>query len=575
MVAVFYLGGTVGSAKPNPDFVPNATPGLSPTYGIEHFTVLWLISKYGGKDKEFLFNELFWEKNRLHDRDWQLKTAEAADNLAALMAGVFEIHPKHMEPQNILYTYDRPLEQRELLQNFTHHFNAIQKKNWTIGQYIYSLPFNPFEDSHSPFQIDSINFQVEKHYEIFLKGIMNALDNGQNPLIIWGTDTEEFYATLLARDLEQRGYLKPASGQKIVFLTSIYPPEENPEHIANLFDASAAILNNKTLSGTFALCAEDEMATHVTVHDVCNNFTKIYSGAENEPKTGGFISAAAFGHVAKGSLHINSRYVQHSPLQQTQRTNWSLGKVMPPLLMGNSAKAVCHYLQSTLNFGPENINAVIIEGMPRVPMRKGSDLYAITNLIKQLTNIGINVIFNNPVMYDRETRTMKPAIARWHESSVLQHFKSSGAMLWKETPSQAFVKATLMGTPQNIRRSATVTIGSNGDKKEKVEKMGIRYIPSKTFSRGLAACMAVLSAFGIPRHQELVIATLSGNAIPSDYEGVLQMAENNDVAVSSAFDYNLGRRRPVENPYTAAAKTNNRNAENATPSMLMQSGLSL
>ncbi len=416
-------------------------------------------------------------------------------------------------------------------------------KNDTLHEFIERSGFSK-ERVVIPFTIDSIEFSFEKHYPAFLDSVKTALDNADNVIFLGGTDTLQFYSTLLVKDLRRQGYLAEEGGQKLLFVTSMHSVEDDREHVRKLIEG-AAVMVDSNLTGAFSLSAKEKQADTIIVRDVEDSFIKISAELSDA-----FRCRAWVGVVRNGEFVSNQEY-QKPPLTEKYPSNNAYGHVAPSLIDDNDNNARITYLEKILQ-SDRPFNAVVLEGIP-----DNNRISELAELVSQLKDRGTHVIINNNVVHHDDNDTIAPKIdvGKWSSSvrgGTVGMLKDAGADIWQKSPKDAYLDSVLLfNKPLSPNNNVAYHPSHKG-----VEQITIRYVPfEEAFRSGLD--MAAETA-DIVR-----VGTLPGRAIPKRHEKELMaLADEGRLKVFYYYDgqnrTDEGGRKFVEgtkpNPYDVAIK---------------------
>ena len=390
----------------------------------------------------------------------------------------------------------------------------------------------PYHHDGDPYVIDSIDFDKSVHYPQLRDTVVKSLEQGNTPVICGGTDTLIWYSTLLTMDLKRMGFLKPDSGEKVLFLSSMISLEQ-PDHVQKILKAGKK-LAGENISGGFALCAEDESADNFAVHDVLNQFDKVSSSIVNA-----FRSKVPIGYMLNGTFTKTSTYVpppEPKPEEITKEPHYA--RIAPPLLYGSNSEMILRYMK-TIGEAKPPFDGIIIEGFPskRGGMRTGrlsdNDIPNLQRSVKWLTRHGVRVVFCDHIRFDEGEQNMHgilPAPMRDAKTGeeikglIQRNLEEAGAEFVTAMSKETYLNMTLntpkrdvaaakiaqdrAGTGLEDDKFSSETMPSTGREKGKLKALGVRYVPD---SEIMAQSIDVLA----PQVKELGFSALPHNVLPN------------------------------------------------------------
>ena len=386
------------------------------------------------------------------------------------------------------------------------------------------------DDIKTPLIIDSIDYDISKHSKILLDTAKQVLDDGDTPIFCGGTDTKIWYSTLLTKQLQQQGYLKEGSGQKIIFTSSMFSLEAEPEHVRKILESANAVAEEESLAGGFALSAERKDADTIDVHDVSASFDKISANMANA-----FRSEAVVGHV-RNATHLNLTLEENRPSVKPlapKDAGGSLSRIAPPLLMGHDSRAVIAYL-NTVGTAKPRYDGVVIEGLPGYTKNGMGRLYdndtkPLIDTVKWLKEQNIQVVFNNKLDFNAQTLRLEPVIPeeKWEksQSALVRDLKGAGAEFTTGLTKDAYLNLMLSGAHANSEQLAAPEAGPNV--KQKV--IGLRYVPDQEIMH-----QAVNDLEGVVKN--IVFSALPNNILPEHMNEVA--SKHKKTKFYSAFAHN-------------------------------------
>ncbi|MFW0777463.1 MAG: hypothetical protein ACN2B6_07075 [Rickettsiales bacterium] len=378
-----------------------------------------------------------------------------------------------------------------------------------------------FEDPVKPLTIDSIDFNISKHYAPIRDAVMKSLDAGENPVISGGTDSLTWYSTLLTKDLMRRGYLQPDSDQKIVFISAMKSIDEAPELIENILRAGK-LTAEQNLSGGFALSAKDFGGKHFAVHDVCNHFDKVSSKLVDALRSD--MPAA---YIANGKYNPSESYQKPDTLPPTDERGFA--HIAPPLLKGHKSDMVLAYLKMIGETMPP-FDGVVIEGIPGIDTKLNrNDQQRIVSIVNKLQERGTQVVFCNPVHYNPDKYTMRPLIdeERWKTARLKEELEVTGAQFVTKHPRNAYLDM-LLSAPKQHPIEPMSPDGLSKSHNQKV--LGLRYVPDINLME------ETLRKLG-PKTKNIILCALPGSVMPDAMIPLLKEHQSN-TRFFSMFQYN-------------------------------------
>jgi hypothetical protein len=369
--------------------------------------------------------------------------------------------------------------------------------------------------------IDSIDFNVSKHYSEWRQEVQDALEHGETPVICGGTDTIVWYSTLLTKDMMRRGYLQPGSHQKIVFLSSMTTYEANPELVVKVLRAGKLLAEQPDLTGGFAVAAETKDGQIFAVHDVLNHFDKI--GHEI------FKSLRSAGNAGMivGNTFAKTAYAKPPTPKPTDKHR--IGHIAPPLLRKQKdSNAVLAYMNMIAN-AEQQFDGILIEGLPAAEKGKTRLLPQLISVIERLRTQGIHVTFCNPVRYDPTTETMLPIInpAEWANDPARKPLETAGAMFATGLPKDVYIDMALNQPDFEQQRYKPPTHVKTAPQ----EILGIRYVPDAVIMNKSLEAIA-------PQTANLVFSALPNNEMPAMVAEAGLEKFKKDRKYFSTFEYN-------------------------------------
>lgn len=439
----------------------------------------------------------------------------------------------------------------------------------------------------SLFLIDSINFSTEDHQKELHAEIERKFSEAEakgkkaSVIILGGTDSEQWYATLEARDMHRRGWFE--NGHKLVFTSSMHSFEDNPTHVARVIKGAKRVARNKAVpGGAYAVSARQEEASRVAAYDVLRGFIKISSGTNAFEGTQMGTSTSDFPfefNIGYNRLYIDGseRVLDLPEKPYTGETQYA--NIAPPILSGSSTSEIIALLAAYGN-AEKPFDAIIIEGLPGVSgevTNHPQDLEQIRDLVSQITANGTKVIINNNRIYNEgfERQKDNPVLVneigeRWENAqqeggflSRLQEAGRDNVITSTETPNDAYNTALLEYSGVGTREYG-VLLNNVGTELPDIVTLGIRYTPHvESFQQGVKLAVEILRARTPEESPEgfkptLVISGLPGNCISSAHAQFLKsVVEENGIKIRVAFDYNGKKRNGVTegseaNEYDAA-----------------------
>jgi len=425
------------------------------------------------------------------------------------------------------------------LNNITRRFLGVNSVNAILNGYHLNL------NTISPYRIDSIDFSNTEHHNDLLNIANQAFKNSNTTLIvIGGTDSQEFYAGMLARDLDKRGYFCSEKGNSVLFLSSMlsfgYDDDMDtdakkavyPAHIGKYILAAIEFSKQKQ-EGAFSMAAKDKRVSVVYVHDVLSNFVKISSVLPNA-----FRSSNALGQITitNGTVDFtkkNSFIEHHHRCVPDENLLVQYGSVSPPII--NLDAHTFSALLKALNTNPHPFKTVIIELNKDLLISLSNDAAAANIAIshyKRLTNKGVRIIWFNEASFQQKTGNIESR----YTLNTLREFKSfNSTFLSVKTKSELVDNKTLIGVylDQLFRSQPNVTSESVPIESliAKIPVLGIKYVPDdKSFQEMLHIASKLA--------RSVVISALPGEVLPARHEDLIKKMVRAGTEVYVCFKYN-------------------------------------
>lgn len=416
-----------------------------------------------------------------------------------------------------------------------------------------------------PYTIDSIDFIINDHYPSLLNASIQAFNQPNTTLIvIGGTDTLEFYAGLLGRDLNRRGFFCPEKGNKIIFLSSMLgfgydtgleisnsSKAIYPAHIGK-YILSALRFSQENQNGAFSMAAEDKSVSKVRVHDILGNFVKISSSSDipNALRSSNEIGHIDINHnnvtFFKSDLFIPRKFSCHQDNNQLIQ----LKGVSPPII--KSDIQTLSVILRGLSSYPHSFQSVMIEINKELLIEVSNNKRSILDISKSLekiVNSGVEIIWFNEASFNQKTGS----IATQYDLRELKEFASFQSIFLNKNNVKYIENNTLIGAylDQIIQNPIKIsnTLDSIMDIKEKIPVLGIKYIPDDKLFREMLQFAGKIS-------RSVVISALPGETIPEKHLNLIEGLINNKTEVYLCFKYNGMHHNFSNNSFIEGAQTN-------------------
>lgn len=322
--------------------------------------------------------------------------------------------------------------------------------------------------------IDSLNFDVGSHYRQILGSVLTIFKDHQlslesdsypMPVIVGGTDTLKYYATLMAEDLKMRGFNSP-----ILFLSSMKAFGDDVGHVSRIFEAAQLVTNllyEKQMAGSYMLTAADNDMNQALLY--CLNYDVEKVSATKNPAFFGESLIAKIDlqtsnvelvndsllkvpRLGKFKLHSRMVDVLFNPVfsyfeKLSFDNNLFLNNVLPPIYGYNDINVINKFflelLQQNSQDSKDNnvdFNAVIISSMPdleNIDDQSRNDFLTLISFLKE-KNIAV-IVANNPYFNGYEL----VRDANFATSDSAAYLRSSGAILMDCSSQRAHILASL------------------------------------------------------------------------------------------------------------------------------------
>lgn len=276
------------------------------------------------------------------------------------------------------------------------------------------------DDVESVYNIDSVNFDTDEHYQALLERSVACLSgqSGYTLVITGGTDTKEFYSSILSKDLARRGHLNK---NKVVFASSMISFEDSPVHVGKLIKA-VTLMADQNMTGAFALSAMDKSAETIDVFGLLGS--SIF-------KTSHTIGMAFAGSMKAGVIE-GDRFTKHPDLVEHKQTTdtfsgaTKFNKICPPFITGNDIEAVTCGLEQVLTGNA--FDGVVIEWNPSWISNDTRKKEKFIQTVSALTDHNVSVTIVN----DKKYHSIKGSVApsdevMWGNSGFHDALQQAGA----------------------------------------------------------------------------------------------------------------------------------------------------
>lgn len=254
--------------------------------------------------------------------------------------------------------------------------------------------------------IDSINFNIDTHYEALRNAVLEAIKAGHVPVIAGGTDTLKFYGSLLAADLrqlEQHGEVRKLP--PVIIVSSMKAFDEDKNHVFRLLSAARVAADEAWIqdrNGVFALVPHDEAVIKTSLLSLENPVDK-FTGSKHIPRAFVGVDDTVINPETEkpGEALPNYDERRHPTQYSTTNLKFHHRVVAPPLENSNDAFSVAQYLHQVAEHHEQYpFDTVILKG----PLKTGwrTDGIQVARQIARLREMGVDTIIVNDPRVDKQ-----------------------------------------------------------------------------------------------------------------------------------------------------------------------------
>jgi hypothetical protein len=368
------------------------------------------------------------------------------------------------------------------------------------------IPVRDFDEEIGVYFIDSQDFDLTDHGV----KIAQALEayKCEDIIVVSGTDTAKWLAKHISN-------LEKDTDRQVVILSSMYSPECNPKHVANIIKYAADFVQESNKSGVFVVSARNYEGDQVAVFDAKNRLTKIHSSGH-----GSFVGE----FEDKTPQQIQER-------QLAEFISGSKIKLLP-LLAGNHHRNIKEYYKGLLED-----DVVIIE-------IQDSDLNNpnFSGVFRELADRGVKVILQNRYFCDKDLG-FQPSVSTDRLLKLQETLAECKNIFVSDLPSN-FYADLAYGKKEEFQLTSQDPILYS--QHVSMSPIGVRYIPNyQLFSNSL----------GILQKSDVVFEALVGGVIPRSF--LDKFAKEQKVVLSGKISFCPTYPDPsiVELEYQASATT--------------------
>jgi hypothetical protein len=292
----------------------------------------------------------------------------------------------------------KPVEEikRKLAQAFKTHSDVIQENDASVAYY------------EARTLGDSINFIIETDYPKIRAALLDALDKmpddpgtAKNRLhFLYGTDTVQFYAPLMARDQELQRKLEEKNCPLVVG-TSMKSFQNDPNHVAGIIRAMDAV-GDAAPPGVYILSPRNEEATQFDVYDGRQQIEKVSAKRPDAIKSPlppvGVVRLENQAYTAEFYPEIQEQVKTDFDAIDDELLRLGIDSGRPVVAVGDGNKAA-----ALIAFIEENPGRhVAIEG--KMPKMSSAQKTQFRQLLAGRKESGAKVIFINPRDYGADEK---------------------------------------------------------------------------------------------------------------------------------------------------------------------------
>ena len=349
-----------------------------------------------------------------------------------------------------------------------------------------------YKDSQE-FDLPTDGKRIEKALQDHPKG---------NLVIVTGTDTVEWLGRHVA-NLE-----KGTSERKVVILSSMYDPDTNPEHVANLYFASQEFVeqNEHIENGVYTMSAIDKNAERINVFNAKKELTKV-SCAGIDKIHGKKKSCKLF--VSKDNVfcrNIEDVAAEKEDENLLEFIGGSQIKLLP-LIARNRPQTIREYY------------AGLSEGDIAIIEMDDSYQYDSTHYktVQDLSDRGIKVILSNRSYYNEESDKFEQTIDDHVFNLITQKFSDLKNVYITNEPSNFYAR---LAKSDQSALSFPLQLSQNS-------VLGIRYLPNQQIVAN------TLNNLG--ECPNVILETMPGGVFPEKFLEQINTGKESNISLHPAY----------------------------------------
>lgn len=383
------------------------------------------------------------------------------------------------------------------------------------------------------YNIDSIDFDFDTdHFYVLQNNIAEAFEKYDHVELSGGTDTIQYYATALSKDLAARKVFEGCgNNKKLFFISSMDSMEANLPHNAKLFDIADKLGKDPELSaGAYVLSSSDKDASRVYIHDPLNDFVKISSKLHDS-----FRSKEHVGYYENGEIYFNKNYTKPEvklDLPEGLRGR-ELSSVAAPILHGTSLSEVVSVMGAYLKVG-KAFDSIVLEFDPKEMVSGSKSFSHLEELVKLHSERGTRIVLNNFKVFNDRTGRIENFISenKFLANNFAKKLEVAGAVLTNRTTKDAVIDEMVSDYYSSRYNAKEVKLSHMSEGLARVMGQGnpfksdvavLGYVPT---SKSMGRSFSEVGNFV----KSLIVSGLPGNTLPSKVVDKL-----NDVFSGGAF----------------------------------------
>ena len=424
-----------------------------------------------------------------------------------------------------------------IIGNLTGHNGNNVEKFIRDKELLQKLGYNPdcasLGADYKP--IDSINYDVDEHYQKLLRTVIAVLNKGEIAIVLGGTDALRFYGTQLALDLKVKGITTP-----VIIMSSMKAfgdvGDGNQDHVIKLFRVGRKLAHKAItmgLGGVYALVPKDEAVSGAELISLSE--TPVDKISAHLPRAfRGTPCLAA--ETEEGVIPP-----EQLPPPDPQYTNTSAytRHAVPPLEATNSPEALVRFMASLVASNPHQFKAMVIKGIPEAGDRIMEEILLLT---KALHHKGVEVLFVNDPRYHSDTQKLEPMVENFGHHPARHKLEESGAIFLDGMSStQAYLRACIGSMASATRLQppplSTKEESSLAELQTSLKDapaglpLALEYVPRK------ASFKAALKVAIKGNMHDIVIGGFTHGATHQDYATILDTEPFNQLKITVTFKY--------------------------------------